>query len=65
MIKQIYDGAFQAERGTINQSYTAKSHEVKVLLGDFNFKINLTADSIEKLIQAKDYTALRRNDELY
>jgi len=66
MIKQIYEGAFLAERGTINQSYTVKSHEVKILFGDFNFKINnLSSDSIEKIIQAKEYPMLMKNDELY
>lgn len=40
-IDQIVSVAFKGERGTQYQSYEVANHNVKVLFGDVNFRLNL------------------------
>jgi len=51
------------DRGTSGQNYSVLNHNVKVILGDLNYKIDLDSISIKKFIASKDYEKLHRHEE--
>lgn len=52
------------DRGTSGQNYSVFNHNVKVIFGDLNYKIDLDPMTIKKLIASKDYEKLHQYEEL-
>lgn len=51
------------ERGTSTINYQVMNHQVKVILGDMNYRILLENQNTRKYIQQKDYEQLHKYDE--
>lgn len=56
---------YKGERGTQYHGYQIQNHDVKVLFGDLNFRINMPKTETTKLVQSNNYQALMAKDELY
>ena len=59
----IFSNAFVNERGTSTINYQVMNHQVKVILGDMNYRILLENQNTRKYIQQKDYEQLHKYDE--
>ena len=64
-IDQIVSLAYKGERGTQYQSYEVANHNVKVLFGDLNFRLNLNHSEVHKSLENSDFDKLMAADELY
>ena len=62
-IEQIFETAFVSQRGTTENHFSFGSHQVKILLGDFNFRIFHEDAHIRRLIQIYDFDELIKYDE--
>ena len=62
-IGEIFSNAFIKERGTTGLNYSVMNHQVKVILGDMNYRIGLDNFKARKLIQTKDYEELHKYEE--
>lgn len=66
-LNEIYHELFKQERGTIHQFYDMKQHDVKVIFGDLNFRLNSDIDfpKCVDMIQNGDIKELIKRDDLY
>lgn len=62
-IGEIFASAFVKDRGTSGYAYSVLNHQVKVVLGDLNFKIGLDTIACRKLVASKDYEELHKHEE--
>jgi len=59
----IFETAFVTQRGTTEGHYSLGSHQVKVLLGDFNYRIFREDTQVRRLITLNDFDELFKYDE--
>lgn len=64
-IGEIFSNAFIKDRGTSNINYSVFNHQVKVIFGDLNYRIDLDNDTVRKLIATKDYEHLHKYEEFH
>ena len=62
-INEIYESGFVKERGTQQSNYSVANHEMQVLMGDMNYRINLENNNVRRLIEIQDYDELYKADE--
>lgn len=68
MAKEICNDSFKQERGTIYQFFDVHEHDVKVLFGDLNFRLQpdyVDQEKIHGLIAEGNYNELLKRDDYY
>ena len=62
-INDIFNQAFIKERGTQQANYSVASHQVQVIFGDLNYRIDLENSAVKRLVKIHDLDELAKFDE--
>ena len=62
---QLTNMVYKGDRGTQYHGYQLENHNVKVLFGDLNFRVNMPKPDMIGQIKQKNYQPMMARDELY